>query len=289
MTDSRSDLVDQLGKLASLRDSGALSEAEFEVAKAKVLGTSPTETAKSVPRTGGSAVGPAVQVPEDNNLMPAQEEGWVWNCTGCGKANGVARATCWFCGGTRDAAQARPWEEADGRVMGVVSTPWAPGPSVAAEPWSPEQPSWEPARATRESTWAPLWLSLLVFAPIGFVMALWRLTKHYGAYREGIALLVSSAQLVVAIILVVVALGASPPSPSNGGYYNTSVLAPSVQQVTNQHYQKLGMGIKVTSTNCVLDYGSTFTCALHETASGVPLTLPITVVVSDNGNEWKSS
>jgi hypothetical protein len=57
----------------------------------------------------------------------------------------------------------------------------------------------------------------------------------------------------------------------------------------NEHYQKLGMGIKVTSTSCVLDYGSTFTCALHETSSGVPLTIPVTIVVSDNGNEWKSS
>ena len=61
MSDSGSDLVDQLAKLASLRDSGALSQSEFEVAKAKVLGTSPTQTAKSSPRPGGSAVGPAAQ------------------------------------------------------------------------------------------------------------------------------------------------------------------------------------------------------------------------------------
>jgi hypothetical protein len=39
LSDGRSDLVDQLGKLASLRDSGALTQAEFETAKARVLGT----------------------------------------------------------------------------------------------------------------------------------------------------------------------------------------------------------------------------------------------------------
>jgi hypothetical protein len=168
MSDSHNDLVDQLGRLASLRDSGVLSEAEFQVAKAKVLGTSPTETAQSAPPTGGSAVGPAVRAPEDGNLKSAEEEGSVWDCTGCGKANGVARPTCWFCGGTRDDAQARPWQEADGRVMDVgqvQSTPWVPRPSVTTEPWSPEQPPWEPARGTGESTWAPLWLSLLRPSP----------------------------------------------------------------------------------------------------------------------------
>ena len=64
--------------------------------------------------------------PEDNNLKPAVEQG-VWNCTGCGKVNGVARATCWVCGGTRDGAQARPWEKADGPVIGLVSTPSTTG------------------------------------------------------------------------------------------------------------------------------------------------------------------
>jgi hypothetical protein len=38
-----SDLVDQLGKLASLRESGALSQEEFESAKARVLSTLPVE------------------------------------------------------------------------------------------------------------------------------------------------------------------------------------------------------------------------------------------------------
>jgi hypothetical protein len=41
-------------------------------------------------------------------------------------------------------------------------------------------------------------------------MALWRFAKHYGTYREGIALAVSSAQILVAIVLVVVALAGSP-------------------------------------------------------------------------------
>jgi hypothetical protein len=50
----------------------------------------------------------------------------------------------------------------------------------------------ESSSTTGESSWGPFWLSLLVFAPIGFVMALWRFAKHYGTYREGIALAVSS-------------------------------------------------------------------------------------------------
>lgn len=141
------------------------------------------------------------------------------------------------------------------------------------------------------STWGPLWLSVLL-PPIGFAMAIWRLVKHYGSYREVIALGVSGAQLLVAIIALSLAL-ASPVRPANGGFYNTSVLAQSVKQTLNQHYLGLGMGTHVKSVRCVLDFGSTYTCALHETQStaegNLPLTIPITVVVSDNGNEWKSS
>jgi hypothetical protein len=143
MADAEINIVDQLSKLASLRDSGALSMLEFEVAKAQVLGISPTETAKSAPRTGGSAVGPHVQAPEDNNLKPAEEEG-VWNCTGCGQVNGVARATCWVCGGTRDAAQARPWEEADGRVIGLASTPATTSTAGVSRPQSPPRQHYAP-------------------------------------------------------------------------------------------------------------------------------------------------
>jgi hypothetical protein len=132
---------------------------------------------------------------------------------------------------------------------------------------------------------------LLIFAPIGFIMSIWRLAKHYGTYREIIALVVTSAELLVAIIIVIVVLTSPPPRPAIGGFYNTSVLARSVQQVYNRHYAKLEMGITIKKVLCVLDYGSTFTCALHEQVGGVavPLAVPVTVVVSDNGNEWKSS
>ena len=188
-------------------------------------------------------------------------------------------------------------------TTGQPSPPALAGASSQADTWSQRPPptlqddmealqghgTWGSVTAAGVSTWAPLWLSLLVFAPIGFVMSIWRLAKHYGAHREVVALVVSSAQLLVFAIFVIVAVAAPPPRPSNGGFYNTTVLAPSVQRVTNQHYAKLGMGITVTKVACVLDYGSTFTCALHEKVDGVSSTVPVTVVVSKNGNEWKSS
>jgi hypothetical protein len=58
MTDSRSDLVDQLAKLASLRDSGALTQTEFETAKARVLGSAHPDTqAPGAGAQGPSSVG----------------------------------------------------------------------------------------------------------------------------------------------------------------------------------------------------------------------------------------
>jgi len=188
-------------------------------------------------------------------------------------------------------------------TTGQPSPPALAPESGQADTWSQRPPptlqddmealqghgTWGSVTAAGVSTWAPLWLSLLVFAPIGFVMSIWRLAKHYGAHREVVALVVSSAQLLVFAVLVIVAVAAPPPRPANGGFYNTTVLAASVQRVTNQHYAKLGMGITVTEVACVLDYGSTFTCALHEKVDGVSSTVPVTVVVSKNGNEWKSS
>lgn len=127
-------------------------------------------------------------------------------------------------------------------------------------------------------------------------MAIWRLAKHYGSYREVIALVVSSLQLLTIVIIAGVALTAGPLQPANGGYYNTAVLVQSVQQASNQHYQQLGMAINVTKVSCVLDPGKSYTCALHEVstvgsgpdATQYPYAVPLIVVVSDNGNQWRS-
>ena len=51
MTDEAPDFVDQLARLAALHQSGALSDAEFDAAKARVLGSAP-----SPQRPGGPPV-----------------------------------------------------------------------------------------------------------------------------------------------------------------------------------------------------------------------------------------
>ena len=59
------------------------------------------------------------------------------------------------------------------------------------------------------SNWVPLVLGLLFFAPIGFVMSIWRLAKHYGTYREVIALLVSGAQILAVVVVIAVSANGS--------------------------------------------------------------------------------
>jgi len=111
MSDSRSDLVDQLGKLASLLGSGALTQAEFETAKARVLGTLPAEPGP------GAAQHAAPTPPVYVGQLPPED--LVWNCTDCGKVSGAVRRQCAYCSKDRGSAEARPWQTMDGWVGGV--------------------------------------------------------------------------------------------------------------------------------------------------------------------------
>jgi hypothetical protein len=111
MSDSRSDLADQLGKLASLRDSGALTQDEFETAKARVLGTPPAEPGP------GAAQHAAPTPPVYAGQLPPED--LVWNCTNCGKVSGAVRRQCAYCNEDRGSAEARPWQTMDGWVGGV--------------------------------------------------------------------------------------------------------------------------------------------------------------------------
>jgi hypothetical protein len=114
MSDGRSDLVDQLAKLASLRDSGALSQTEFETAKARVLGTSPTQPVQPGP---GAAQHAEPTTPSPEGQLPPKD--LVRTCTDCGKVLGAVRLICSSCSKNRGSAETRPWREQDGWVSGV--------------------------------------------------------------------------------------------------------------------------------------------------------------------------
>ena len=62
-----------------------------------------------------------------------------------------------------------------------------------------------------ESSWGPLLWSILVLAPIGFVMAIWRLSKRYGGYREVIALVLSTLEIGF-LVLAFIGIAITPPS-----------------------------------------------------------------------------
>jgi hypothetical protein len=220
----QTDIVDQLVKLTTLRDSGALSQAEFEIAKTHLLGASPGELDETGRYTaqhaapghdaGAQDAGPGRGTAQDapptsptpDSQLPLED--LVWTCAECGKENAAVRPKCWGCGHQRGSAEVTPREEHEGWVPGVPKSvagfsgggselPVRSQPLYNFERELPENRyPWASSSTTGESTWGPLWLSLLAFAPIGFGMALWRLSKHYGTYREGIALAVSSAQIL---------------------------------------------------------------------------------------------
>jgi hypothetical protein len=161
------------------------------------------------------------------------------------------------------------------------------------------QPDWPAPDLAADTTvrlpdpagsWAPLVFCFL-FAPLGLLLGLVALCRHKATGKEKAAVWVGGALSLIAAIAVIASL-ASSPMAANGGFTNTSVLASSVQSTVQTHYQSLGMPITINSARCVLDSGSTYTCVLNEvdTVAGtaVPTQVPITVVISDNGNQWKS-
>ena len=130
------------------------------------------------------------------------------------------------------------------------------------------------------SNWVPLLLGLFIFAPIGFVMAIWRLAKHYGTYREVIALVVSGAQLLAVVVVIAVSANSSGTGGSSNpvamgtaipfSFGNGSAVSLTVDKVvapaTEAQYQPSAssgdeyVGVKVTvdntgTANAAIDLG----------------------------------
>ncbi len=137
------------------------------------------------------------------------------------------------------------------------------------------------------STWGPLVLSILVFAPIGLVMALWRLAKHYGSYREVVALVVSSAQILAVVVVVVVAVALQA-----GSYQGPSEHVME-QAVLGDLHKTTGNGFDVPNAASVVcnlppewQPGKTGTCYVYNNQSTGIGTVAITVEPTA-GTYWR--
>jgi len=109
MADAGSNIADQLAKLASLRDSGALSQGEFELAKSRVLGPASGDLPT---RDSAARPGPTVPGRASSTITGQGPQGWT--CAHCHRFNENAKATCWNCGQT-------PTSRALGRSWGAYS------------------------------------------------------------------------------------------------------------------------------------------------------------------------
>jgi len=224
VADGGSDMVDMLAKLASLRDSGALTQGEFQAAKARVLGPLPAQLEQAGPEAAQQAA-PTPHVYEGQ--LP---EDLVWNCINCGKVSGAVRRQCAYCNKDRGSAEARPWQTMDGWVGGVPKSlpgagspqpppfqlPYKPRPSPAAYgsqsyPSASRQPiGYEVPRSVGNGySTAGIILGAIAFlffpivlGPIGLIMG--AVGKSRGEDKAVVAMVVSACGLVVGMILGII-------------------------------------------------------------------------------------
>ena len=197
------------------------------------------------------------------------------------KSGQDARLTCPKCGvrfGLTNLAEAH---------IPYCGGPGVPiGQSDKGLPWAGGEPM-PPPKFTRQGTWGPLALSLLVFAPVGFGMALWRLIKRYGGYREVIALVVSGIQILLAVVLLVTSLGGGMRGPQH---------AQLSRQLLSQVRSNGSNGFdtpKAASIKCEWDgwsVGKSFTCYVYDTTVnlvGRVVVTPTPTVTKDGQSYWE--
>jgi hypothetical protein len=151
--------------------------------------------------------------------------------------------------------------------------------------WPAESQPAIPARGGGAGT--VLWAIFL--APVGLILGLIHWGQHRATKCDAWAIAIGGLLTGISVVSIIVTAVSGPPMPANGGFTNMSVLQPSITQTMNHHNSALGLPQTVKNTKCVLDYGSTYTCVLNEVSGGAPVQIPITVDVTGNGTEWKSS